>query len=129
MNLSFKLAWTLIAASLGFAAGASQISENRANIVSRCFFVYAPLYEAASQTGNERLRSYSLQRLMYVRGILDAGKNDPLLAKSFERNLAENKRRGIQIERRTIEAYRAGDVQQYNSQVAKAETCDKELGL
>lgn len=107
----------------------AQMSGARAESVSRCFFVYAPMYEVSAKTNDDKLRSYATQRLMYVRGVLESSMTDPLFKRVFEQNLSKNKGAGVRIEQGLMEAHRNGDAAQYNSEVSKASACDKELGL
>lgn len=107
----------------------AEISEARALSVSRCFFVYAPMYEVSGRINDILLRSYATQRLMYVRGVLEASKTDPLFKQIFENNLPRNKAAGMSIEEKLVEARRTGNTDGYNKEISRAAVCDKELGL
>jgi hypothetical protein len=108
---------------------AAQMSEVRATSISRCFFVYAPMYEVSAKLGDSKLRSYATQRMMYLRGIMESSQSDPVFKRVFEMNLAKNKSAGTRIEDSLIEANRNRDAERYNRTMSLATMCDQELGL
>jgi hypothetical protein len=117
------------ACSIFLGEAFAQVGERRAELISRCFFVYAPIYEVAGQTGDTKLRTYALQRLMYVRGLTESLRSDPVFERVFTENLSRNRSAGIAIERMLPQAIRAGDATSYNAQLDIAAECDRQFGL
>lgn len=107
----------------------AQISQATAADVSRCMFVYAPIYEVSKTIKEEKLRSYAIERLVYIRGALKSVETDPGFKQVFETNLSANKRAGVNIENALLSAYRSGNSTLFNLQLSKAAECDDKLGL
>ena len=114
---------------LTFCSAAVAQSATRHASISRCFFVYAPLYEYALKYSDERLRAYALQRLMYVRGHLDSNKGDAEFNSIFQSNLDRNKQAGLLIEKYLVEARNTSNAGMYNAETRKGDACDVELRL
>lgn len=112
-----------------FCCATTAQTSNRDAAISRCFFVYAPLYEVSLKHTDEKLKVYALQRLMYVRGHLDSHKDDPAFKKIFQSGLLQNKQAGVVIENQLTRAIVTSNIDAYNAEVRKGDTCDLELGL
>ena len=106
----------------------SQQSDRYASI-SRCFFVYAPMAQVGKAKAIDALRTYATERLVFIRGYMEANQNIPEFQQVFQKNLGVNKAAGILIEENLIRSIRNSDTRGYNLEVAKAEVCDRETGF
>ena len=97
--------------------------------IARCIFVYAPMQEVATKQNDQRLRSYSLQRLMYVRGVVEANRSNKDFVAAFDGGLQANKAAGVKIEQDLQRAYRESDSALYNRTLRQAEQCDQSLNI
>lgn len=120
---------TVLALFLLAMPSAAQMSEARAEVVSRCFFIYAPIYEVGAKLHDGKLRSYATQRLMYVRGVIEASKSDLVFKRTFEGKLERNKAAAVLVEEDLLRAHKSKDAIRFNAVLAKASACDRELGL
>jgi hypothetical protein len=112
-----------LSVSSAFAADSYQIT------FSRCFFVYAPIFQTAQKFDNAPLFIYAQKRLAFMSSYLrDKGDNSQF-KNIFERNLKVNKQAGLAIERRLTKAIRLVDTFEYVAVMNIAKECDKQLGL
>jgi len=89
--------------------------------VSRCFFVYAALYESARKHARPELESYAIQRLMWVRGFMEALASDPGLKVVVEESIKENKVLAGSIDKKVSGAVESNTVHDYNEAVGEGE--------
>jgi len=112
-----------------FSSHSQNLDNNRRAIIARCFFVYAPLYQVAKKMNDEKLLNYSLQRMMYLKGLLGTLKDDGKFKVIFEKNLKKNKADAQLIEDDLIKSLYEKNAVGYNNVLRKGEVCDKELGI
>ncbi len=108
---------------------AENIGNNKHLTIARCFFVYAPIYEVAKKSNNEKLLNYGLQRMMYIKGALNSLMSDENFKSIFERDLKKNKADGLLIEEGLLKSLKEKDAVSFNNNLRKGEICDKELGI
>lgn len=111
------------------SANAQQSGVVQLESVARCIFVYAPLYEFSVSANNVALKTYTLERMMFVRGFNQARLEDLVFKRIFEFNLQQNKRAGVEIKANLNRAADQGDAAAHHRELEKAAVCDKELAI
>ena len=125
----FRLKQMTALAALALAANAALAADPTHGAISRCFFVYAKIFETARNLENTPVLIYGQKRLAWVGGYLQAQQNNPQFKSVFEGNLKANKQAGVAIGVRLTGAIRSGDVREYTAVMNIARECDKQLGL
>lgn len=125
---------TVFAWGLHFAMAVAQPASTvpvsaRYPDVAKCFFVCAALNESARRHAKPELESYAVQRLMWVRGFMNARSDDPAWKSQFESGLKANKSFAVSIEAKLSAAAASNSTDQYNAAIAEGEICDRRLGL
>ena len=115
--------------ALALASSAAFAADPTHGAISRCFFVYAQIFETAKKLDNAPVLIYGQKRLAWVGGYMQAQQNNPKFKSVFEGNLKGNKQAGVAIEARLTGAIRSGDAQEYIAVMNIARECDKQLGL
>lgn len=97
--------------------------------ISRCFFVYAPIFEAGQDIPHTELFHFGRVRVGYIGGYLQANKSNPYFKQVFEGNLSANKRAGIQLENSLKAAVFSRNQSLFSSVINEAVTCDRQIGI
>ena len=97
--------------------------------VSRCFFIYAGIFEAAKETLNNPVFIYAQKRIAWATGYVQANKNNSTFIKVFDNNLTENKKSAAHIKSLMKNALHNKDVSLYKQAMNVARSCDKAIGL
>lgn len=108
---------------------AAQAQETNDEQVVECFFVYAPLLEAAETSGSTHLFYYAQKRIGWAGGYMQAKKNDVAFKELFENNLKSNKQKAIRLQSRMVSAIKNQDEGVFTEIMNIANTCNQALGL
>lgn len=111
--------------SFGLAYGAKPNYET----VSRCFFIYAPIFETGRDLQIQPFVLYSQKRIAWATGYIQAQQNNIAFKKVFEDNLTSNKKNGTTLEETLKNAIRSGNTNAYFQVMNVARNCDLQLGL
>lgn len=111
---------------LPLAAPAAEPSDET---VSRCFFVYAPIFEAGKDLQNQLIFIYGQKRIAWAGGYVQAKQKNLSFKRVFENNLPENKKNGLALKNRLTKAIKSADVNEYLAVMSIARQCDQRLGL
>lgn len=114
---------------LNCSCGVARSQDVNDKLVSKCFFIYAGVLEAAETTNSAALFYYAQKRIGWAAGYLEAKKNDSVFQSVFDRDLEQNKSRAIQIRESIIKAIRNGDNASFTDVMQAAQRCDIQLGL
>lgn len=118
------------AAVLGiFYAGTAHSIEQKYSVLSRCFFIYAPIFETGKKLQNSAVFIYGQKRISWVGGYIQGQQNNPAFEAAFEHDLKINKKAGIDLDSRLAKAILTSNVEEYSAVMAVARECDKLLGL
>lgn len=109
--------------------GPSCAADPSHSTLSRCFFVYAPIFETAKKMESPVLFAYGQKRIAWVGGYVQGQQNNPQFKAVFERDLKANKQAGIALKSRLTRAFTAQDAREYSAVMAVARECDRSLGL
>jgi hypothetical protein len=134
--MRLRVAIALAAALVGMQANVASAQPAAASSVAakypdvaKCLFVYGALYESARKHARPDLESYTLQRLMWVRGFSEALASDPVWKAQFETGIKDNKKFAESIEGKIASAVASGSAREFNAAVSEGEACDLRLGL
>ena len=123
MKGSFCLVIFAVLLSISVVYGAEPNHET----ISRCFFVYAPIFEVGREIKNQELFIYGQKRFVYIADYMKA--NNPEFNKVFEANLQVNKQKGIALGNRLKKAIYSRDINAFIQIMNIARNCDMQLGL
>ena len=98
-------------------------------VSSKCFFVYAPVFEVGRDTGGEKLKNYGQVRMAWISGYIQTNKSNAEFNEVFNRNLKINKAMGIALEERLRNALRSRTQKAFNSVLDEVTACDRQLGF
>jgi hypothetical protein len=112
-----------------FWCGPSRAADPSYSTLSRCFFVYAPIFETAKKVENPALFAYGQKRLAWVSGYIQGQQSNPQFKAAFEKDLNTNKQAGIALEARLMRAFTTQDAREYSAVMSVARECDRSLGL
>lgn len=98
-------------------------------VVARCFFIYAPLFEAAKKLSDDHLFIYSQKRLAYVLGYQKGRGSNSDFERVFDRDLAGNKAFAQRLESDLLRSVDKQDAKGVSESLGHAKGCDLALGL
>lgn len=104
-------------------------TEPSFNTISRCFFVYAPIFQVGRDIQHTELFQFGQVRVGYMGGYVQANKLNPHFKQVFEGNLSANKRAGIKLEYTLKEAISSRNKQLFSSVINEAVNCDRQIGI
>ncbi len=116
----------VLMAGLFNSAQGSEINDEQ---VVECFFVYAPLLEAAKNSGSAHLFYYAQKRIGWAGGYVQAKQNDASFNEIFQKNLNKNKQNAIHLRSRMISAIKNQDKGVFTEVINIAKACDQMIGL
>jgi hypothetical protein len=125
MKGSFCLTILAVLLSVKVVYGAESYNES----ISRCFFVYAPIFEVAKEIKSQELLIYAQKRFAFIAGYIKANQNSPEFKEVFEANLQVNKHKGKALQNRLKKEIQSEDSNAFNQVMNTARNCDKLLGL
>jgi hypothetical protein len=114
---------------LALSANTAFAADSYQAIFSRCFFVYAPIFQTARKLENAPVFIYAQKRFAFMMGYMQDKKDNPQFDKAFKQNHEANKQAGIVIENRLTQAIRLADVSEYVAVMNISKECDRQLGL
>jgi hypothetical protein len=76
----------------------AQMTNPSYEVVSRCFFVYAPITELGRDLPHPQLYQFGQTRIGWAGGYIQANQNNAAFKQVFESNLDQNKKMARQIE-------------------------------
>jgi hypothetical protein len=97
--------------------------------ISRCFFVYAPIFQVGRDVPHTELFQFGQVRVGYMGGYVQANKSNSHFKQVFEGNLSENKRAGIQLESSLKSAISSRNQSLFSSVINEAVACDRQIGI
>lgn len=99
------------------------------DVISRCFFVYAPIFQVGRDRPHTELFQFGQPRVAWVGGYVQANRDNPTFKRVFEANLDANKRAGIKIEETLVQALNTGERGRFSWAINEAISCDKLVGI
>ena len=97
--------------------------------IARCFWIYAPMHELAKEMQLVQLQSFTLGRVGWLGGYLQANINNQQFKYSFENDLKNKKSQGIAMKESMRDAIVSMNEKKYEEIISKAIECDKIIGI
>jgi len=120
----------LIAAALVIPqVTAAQMKYPSYEEVSRCFFIYAAIFEVGRDHNKPQLFQFGQTRSSWAGGYVQANQNNQAFKRVFENNLAANKRTAIQILDSLPTAIANRNQSAFNAIINQAVVCDRSFGI
>jgi hypothetical protein len=98
-------------------------------IITRCAFVYAPIFQAGRDIPHTELFHFGQVRVGYIGGYLQANKLNPQFKQVFESTLSANKQAGVQLESSLKRAISTRNHTLFSSVINEALDCDRLVGI
>ena len=97
--------------------------------MSKCAFIYAPIFEAAEKEKDLAAFIYAQNRMAWIGGYFQAHSENKKLEKIFNMSLEDNKKSGSIIKGRFVRAISEGDSAEYVAVLKIANECDLSIGF
>jgi hypothetical protein len=97
--------------------------------ISRCFFVYSPIFEAGKKLPHPELYQYGQARLGWIGGYIQANQSNPEFKRVFDGNLEANKRAGMEFEKSLMNAVASRNQSLFSAVINEAVNCDRLIGI
>ncbi len=126
MTKTNRLVMVMVSMLCSFLTHAADPSFEK---ISRCFFVYAPIFQVGRDTPHTELFHFGQVRVGYMGGYVQANKSNPHFKQVFERDLSTNKQFGIHLEGLLKAAIAARNQSLFSSVINEAVICDRSIGI
>lgn len=121
--------FTIIATVSSLCSFSAYSAEPSFETISRCFFVYASIFEVGRDIPHTDLFHFGQVRVGYMGGYVQANKANPHFKQVFEGNLSANKRSAIDLENSLKTAISSRNQPVFTSVINEAVTCDRQIGI
>jgi hypothetical protein len=125
-NVSFA---AIVAISSLFFVSAAQAANPSFETISRCFFVYAQIFEAGEKLTHQELFQFGQARIGWVGGYVQANQSNPEFKRIFDGNLAANKRAGLELGNSLMKAMASRNRLLFSAVINEAISCDRLIGI
>ena len=114
--------------STSFAVN-SYASSPSYKVVSKCFFIYAPITETGRDMNIQSIFSYGQKRMSWIGGYIKANEKNSSFTKVFEDNIATNKKYAIILENKLRKSIKEKNAAEFNTIMSYSIGCDRTLGI
>jgi hypothetical protein len=120
---------SVLAALQWLYAGAAHSTEPSFEEISRCFWVYGSIFEAARDLSQPELFQFAQSRVAWVGGYIEANKSNAIFKKVFERDLQAHKRSAVHRYNSVRTAISSRNQSLFSSLIGEAISCDRQIGI